>query len=64
METSKNPREPQYPDITPLLGKIKTIPGDTNPNTKSVAEAFETGRHPERLTSMILPEPFDEVAYK
>lgn len=45
-------------------GTIMPFRGDSNPMTKSVAEAIDTQTHPERLTPMIGPEPFDLVRYQ
>lgn len=46
------------------VGRTPAIPTDANPMVASVAEAFKTGKHPERLTSMISPEAFDKAAFE
>lgn len=45
-------------------GVTQPIPSDANPHVASVAEAFHTGKFPERTSAMTLPKPFDAVAYK
>ncbi len=45
-------------------GTFPLIPKDANVHVKSVAEAFRDGTHPERVSSMVLPKPFDAAAYK
>lgn len=44
-------------------GTTPRVPRDANPNVRSVAEALDTGEHPERLSVLISPKPFDEAAY-
>ncbi len=44
-------------------GKFPLIPKDVNVHVKSVAEAIRTGTHPERLSSLVLPKPFDAAVY-
>jgi hypothetical protein len=36
---------------------------DLNPNVASVAEAALTGKHPERLSPLVAPKPFDPAAF-
>jgi hypothetical protein len=45
-------------------GTIMPFRGDSNPMTQSIAEAIDTETHPERLTPMIGPEPFDVARYQ
>ena len=51
---------PRLPDY----GTIEPVPADTNPNTRSVAEALRTGENPERLSALVPPTPFDPEAYE
>lgn len=39
------------------------LPNDPNPRARSVWEAHETGRFPERLTPLVAPKPFDPAAW-
>lgn len=39
------------------------VPNDPNPRARSVWEAHETGRFPERLTPLVAPKPFDPAAW-
>lgn len=48
----------------PDPGQTPPIPKDANPMVASVAEALETGNHPERLSSLIAAPPFDRAAYE
>ena len=45
-------------------GTAPLVPKDANEYVKSVVEALETGTHPERVSSLITPAPFDPVAYQ
>jgi hypothetical protein len=45
-------------------GMTQPVRGDLNPQTKSIVEAVQTKSHPERLSPLIPPKPFDPVAYK
>jgi hypothetical protein len=56
-DTQKPPPEMDY-------GMTEPVRGDLNPQTKSVVEAVQTKSHPERLSPLIPPKPFDPVAYK
>jgi hypothetical protein len=56
-DTQKPPPEMDY-------GMTQPVRGDLNPQTKSVVEAVQTKSHPERLSPLIPPKPFDPVAYK
>jgi len=40
------------------------VAADANPNVVSVVEAARNGKHPERLSYMTLPKPFDKAAYE
>jgi hypothetical protein len=42
-----------------LVGATPAIPADANPNVRSVVEAARSGTHPERLTPLIAPAPYD-----
>ncbi|QDT57271.1 hypothetical protein Pan44_53390 [Caulifigura coniformis] len=59
---------PTIPDniakVSALIGRTPFIPKDANPMVRSVVEAIETQKYPERLHSLIAPKPFDEAAYK
>lgn len=46
------------------VGVAPAIPRDANPQVASVVEAIETGRHPERLSALIAPAPFDAAAFR
>ena len=37
---------------------------DPSPHVQSVAEAYQTGEHPERLSPLVAPAPFDETAFR
>ena len=52
--------EPEQPDV----GRVPAIPRDANPQVRSVIEAVETRRFPERLADVIAPARFDEAAYR
>lgn len=45
-------------------GNSPAVPADANPQTRSVAEALRTRKHPERLSPMIPPKPFDAEAFQ
>lgn len=45
-------------------GRTSPVPPDANPAVASVAEAVRTGSHPERLSVLVEPEPFDAAAYR
>lgn len=45
------------------FGRPQPIPADANPHVRSVAEALRTGEHPERVSPLVMPEPFDEEAF-
>lgn len=51
-------------EATALIGQTPFIPKDANPMVRSVAEAIETQKYPERLHPLIAPKPFDKNAYK
>lgn len=38
--------------------------GNANPQVRSVAEALRDKKHPERLSALISPKPFDREAYR
>lgn len=45
------------------LSQAPTVAGDANANVRSVAEAARTHSHPERLTPLIAPKPFNAAAF-
>ncbi len=45
-------------------GETPLVPADANVYTKSVAEAYKTKTHPERVSSMVPSRPFDPEVYK
>jgi len=45
-------------------GQTQPVRPDANPGAASVAEALATKTHPERLSPLIAPKPFDLVAYQ
>lgn len=45
------------------IGTTPRVPVDANPQVKSVVEALKTGKNPERVSSLILPKPFDQATY-
>ena len=56
-------REIDPNSIEAVVGTTQPVPLDANPMVASVAEAMKTGSHPERLSSMIVPAPFDPKSY-
>jgi cytoskeletal protein RodZ len=46
------------------IGQVQPVAPDTNAQVASVAEALRTKSHPERLSTLIQPAPFDRVAYQ
>lgn len=59
--------DPKEAPTVPDAGAIGTTPpvkADANPQVVSVAEALKSGKHPERLTSLIVPQPFDQKKYE
>lgn len=48
------------PDV---VGSTPTVPGDLNANLRSVVDAARTGSHPERLTPLIAPVPYDHQRF-
>jgi hypothetical protein len=45
-------------------GALPAIPGNANPQVKAVVEAVRDKNHPERLSVLASPKPFDAAAYK
>lgn len=45
-------------------GSFPSVPRDANPAVTAVYEAIETGSHPERLSPLMLPAPFDAQAWR
>ena len=45
-------------------GRLPAIKSDANPQVKAVVEAIRQGNHPERLSLMMRPQPFDAKAYR
>jgi hypothetical protein len=52
------------PDPMFDYGKTEPVKGNTNPQVRSVAEALRDKNHPERLSPLIPPKPFNLEAYK
>ena len=52
--------------VDPRFDYGKTVPvkGDTSPQVRSVAEALRDKNHPERLSPLLPPKPFDPEAYR
>lgn len=44
-------------------GRVAPVPVDANPSVALVAEALRTHEHPERLSALIAPKPFNREAY-
>jgi hypothetical protein len=63
-EKSKETADVQKPPPEMDYGMTQPVRGDLNPQTKSVVEAVQTKSHPERLSPLIPPKPFDPIAYK
>jgi hypothetical protein len=54
----------EAPAATPnTVGSAPTVQPDLNANVASVAEAARTGKHPERLSPLIAPKPFDAATF-
>lgn len=45
-------------------GTLKPVPADANAQVASVAEALKNKTHPERLSPLVPPKPFDLAAYR
>lgn len=45
------------------VGVVEPVSGEANPQAASVLQALQDGRHPERLSLMIPPKPFDPAAF-
>jgi hypothetical protein len=45
-------------------GRTTPVDGNTNPQVRSVSEALRDKNHPERLSALIPPKPFDATSYK
>jgi hypothetical protein len=63
-EKPKETTDAQKPPPEMDYGMTQPVRGDLNPQTKSIVEAVQTKSHPERLSPLIPPKPFDPVAYK
>jgi len=50
--------------LSQRIGKTQPVLKTANPMTRSVAQALETGHHPERLSVLADPAPFDNDAYQ
>lgn len=68
-EALAGPDQPAGPTIVAVapsprgVGVTQPVRGDANPQATSVMQALQDGRHPERLSLMIPPKPFDPAAY-
>jgi hypothetical protein len=58
-----DPKDPPLDPIAALVGQTPIIPPNANPMVASVVEAYRTKSHPERLSSSIIPAPFDAGKY-
>ena len=45
-------------------GTLPAIKPDANPQVKAVVEAIRQGNHPERVSVLVRPQPFDAKAYQ
>jgi len=45
-------------------GTLPKIKADANPQVKAVAQALRDKKHPEKISTHILPKPFDAKAYQ
>jgi hypothetical protein len=45
-------------------GRAQTVPPNATPQAASVAEALKQKNHPERLSALIAPKPFDRAAFE
>ena len=50
-------------ESSPHSGGLPAIKVDANPNIESIVEAVKTGKHPERLSPLAKPTPFDPEAF-
>jgi len=57
------PAAADYEKYDALVGRAPIVPRDANPMVASVAEALETGAHPERLSLLADPQPFNREEY-
>ncbi len=58
-------KKPKGPAVNANALPRQSIKDDgTNPQIASVKEAMRTKTHPERLSSLIIPAPFDAAAYR
>jgi hypothetical protein len=46
------------------LSRSHSVAADLNANTRSVAEARKSGKNPERLSAMFMPEAFDKAKFE
>lgn len=51
-------------EVNARIGRTPHLKPDENPSVALLAEALETGNHPERVVLTSLPEEFDEAAYR
>lgn len=58
-----DPKAGDRPEATDY-GTTPPVKIDANPQVASVAEALKTGKHPERVSTLITPKPFDLKAYQ
>lgn len=57
-------KKPRGPAVNANALPRQAIKDDGNPQVASVREAMRTKAHPERVSSMILPAPFDAAAFR
>ncbi len=48
---------------TDTIGTVTSVPASTNPQVAAVASALQTKTHPERLSALVAPAPFDAAAF-
>ena len=60
-ETAETPRTERPAPID--YGTIEAVKAADYPQVALAIEALKTGKHPERLSPMIAPPPFDQAAY-
>lgn len=58
----KREKKPNH-NVPRNYGKAERIPVDANPQVASVAESLRTGKHPERVSALLTPKPFDDEVY-
>jgi hypothetical protein len=62
-DVRRGPRTPHEKPLVLDYGRAPKIDPQANPQVASVAETLRTGKFPERVSTHILPKPFDKQAY-